>query len=182
MGGRPATAIATRDPLNRCRALVLAGTTGAVADEAVRARRETAAEARGDRGLGAFSVMPGYQEREPAMYFLLRQVSRLNPPRPRDFLGPPNPPPAPAGAPPRIPMYERLRLTGVPVFFIVGEHDMICPSDLIELCHGLVPNSRYHVVRDSGHSAYWEKPDEFNDKVLTFLQDVEGWQPTANEA
>ena len=183
MGGRPATAIATRDPLNRCRALVLAGTTGAVADEAVRARRETAAEARGDRGLGAFSVMPGYQEREPEKYFLLRQLSRLNPPRAKDFLGPPNPPPPAPGAPPRIPMYERLKVSGVPVFFLVGEHDMICPSDLIELCHGLVPQSRYHVVRDSGHSAYWEKPGEFNDKVLSFLQDVEGWQPApTNEA
>jgi 3-oxoadipate enol-lactonase len=181
MGGRPATALATRDPHNRCRALVLGGTTGAVADEAVQDRRETAAEARGERGLGAFSVLPGYEEREPHKYFLLRQVSRLNPPRPRDFLGSPNPPPPQPGQPPRIPMYERLRSSGVPVFFLVGEHDMICPADLIEMCHRLVPNSRYHVVKDSGHSAYWEKPEEFNQKVLDFLQDVEGWRPSPNE-
>jgi 3-oxoadipate enol-lactonase len=173
MGGRPATAIATRDPRNRARALVLAGTTGAVADQEVRRRRDEAQAARGDRGLGAFSVMPGYEEREPHNYFLLRQISRLNPSRPRDFLGPPNPPPPPPGSPPRLPMYERLAATGIPVFFVVGEHDMICPADMIRLCHGLVPNSRYHLVRDSGHSAYWEKPHEFNEVVLGFLQNAE---------
>jgi pimeloyl-ACP methyl ester carboxylesterase len=70
-------------------------------------------------------------------------------------------------------MYERLAATGIPVFFVVGEHDMICPADMIRLCHGLVPNSRYHLVRDSGHSAYWEKPHEFNEVVLGFLQNAE---------
>lgn len=173
MGARAATALATRDPKARVRALVLAGSTGAVADEAVRLRREEAAAARGDRGLGAFSVRPGYQDEDPASYFLLRQISRLNPPRPRDFLGPVNPPPVQPGQPPRIPMYERLSAAGIPVFFIVGEHDAICPPDMIEMCHSLVAGSRYHLVRDSGHSAYWEKPDEFNEHVLRFLQDVD---------
>jgi pimeloyl-ACP methyl ester carboxylesterase len=70
-------------------------------------------------------------------------------------------------------MYERLAATGVPVFFVVGEHDMICPADMIRLCHGLVPNSRYHLVQDSGHSAYWEKPAEFNDVVLRFLLEAD---------
>jgi pimeloyl-ACP methyl ester carboxylesterase len=176
MGGRPATAIATRDPRMRCRCLVLAGTTGAVADQTVRDRRESAAEARGDRGLGAFSVMPGFEEREPQRHFLLRQISRMNPPRPRDFLGPPNPPPPQPGQPPRVPMYERLAAAGLPVLFIVGEHDMICPADLIELCHRLIPGSCYHVVAGSGHSAYWERPEEFNDVVLQFLLDNETQQ------
>ena len=70
-------------------------------------------------------------------------------------------------------MYERLKQAGVPVFFIVGEYDMITPADMIEMCHCLVPGSRYHLVRDSGHSAYWEKPAEFNEHVLRFLQDVD---------
>jgi pimeloyl-ACP methyl ester carboxylesterase len=142
----------------------------------VRDRRETAAEARGDRGLGAFSVKPGFEEREPHAYFLLRQISRMNPSRPRDFLGPPNPPPPQPGQPPRVPMHERLAATGLPVLFVVGEHDMICPADLIEMCHGLIPGSRYHVVPDSGHSAYWEKPQEFNDVVLRFLLEIEDSQ------
>jgi pimeloyl-ACP methyl ester carboxylesterase len=174
MGGRPATALATRDPKNRVRALVLSGTTGAVADAAVRQRRDEAEAARGNRGLGAFSVHPPYKGRDPEGYFLLRQISRLNPPRPRDFLGAPNPPPPQTGDPPRIPMYERLRTTGVPVLYLVGEHDMITPADLIAMCHKLLPGqSRYHVAQDSGHSVYWEKPDEFNQVVLNFLREVD---------
>jgi 3-oxoadipate enol-lactonase len=179
MGGRTATALATRDPKQRVRALVLAGTTGAVADEAVRLRRDEAEAARNGRGLGAFSVRPGYKEDNPMGYFLLRQVSRLNPPRPKDFLGPPNPPPPQPGDPPRVPMYERLRDAALPVLYLVGEHDMITPPDLIEMCHRLIPGSRYHLAVESGHSVYWEKPAEFNDVVLRFLQDVEGAENAA---
>ena len=174
MGGRPATALATRDPKNRVRALVLSGTTGAVADEAVRRRRDEAEAQRGGKGLGAFSVRPGYKEDNPHGYFLLRQISRLNPPRPKDFLGPPNPPPPQPGDPPRIPMYERLQAAGIPVLYLVGEHDMITPPDLIEMCHRLLPGSRYHLARDSGHSVYWEKPHEFNDVALRFLREIDG--------
>ncbi len=172
MGGRCATALAVRDPKQRCRALVLAGTTGAVADDAVRRRREEAALVRGERGLGAFSVKPGFELEQPEMYFLLRQISRLNPARPDDFLGPLNPPPPPPGQPPRIPMAKRLADAGVPVQFVVGEHDMITPPDLIQMCHSLLPGSRYALIEDSGHSAYWEKPEVFNEIVLSFLLEV----------
>jgi 3-oxoadipate enol-lactonase len=179
MGGRPATALATRDPKQRARALVLSGTTGAVADESVRRRRDEAEAARDGRGLGAFSVHQSYKDRDPEGYFLLRQISRMNPPRAKDFLGAPNPPPPQPGDPPRIPMHERLQATGVPVLYLVGEHDMITPADLIAMCHALLPGqSRYHVARDSGHSVYWEKPDEFNRVVLDFLREVDATKTT----
>jgi 3-oxoadipate enol-lactonase len=174
MGGRIATMLATRDSKARVRALVLSGTTGAVADEVVRQGRDDAEAARGGKGLGAFSVYPPYKRANPAGYFLLKQISRLNPSRPRDFLGPPNPPPPAPGSPPRTPMYQRLQESGVPVLFLVGEHDMITPAHLIERCHSLVPGSRYHVALGSGHSVYWEKPDEFNQVVFDFLAGMDG--------
>jgi 3-oxoadipate enol-lactonase len=174
MGGRAATALATRDPKHRVRALVLSGTTGAVADETVRLRRDEAEAAREGKGLGAFSVYPPYKEQDPAGFFLLRQISRLNPSRPRDFLGPPNPPPLPPDAAPRVPMHVRLREAAIPVLYLVGEHDMITPADLIKLCHGLLPDSRYHVSLGSGHSVYWEKPDEFNAVAFDFLAHLDG--------
>ena len=174
MGGRAATMLATRDPKQRVRAVVLSGSTGAVADEAVRRGRDAAEAARGGKSLSAFSVHPSYKRANPEEYFLLRLISRMNPPRPKDFLGPANPPPPPADAPPRVPMYQRLREAGVPVFFLVGEHDMITPADLIEMCHGLLEDSRYHVALGSGHSVYWEKPEEFNEMVLRFLIEIDG--------
>jgi pimeloyl-ACP methyl ester carboxylesterase len=30
-----------------------------------------------------------------------------------------------------------------------------------------------HVVYGSGHSAYWEKPDEFNEVALSFLLEAD---------
>ncbi|HLF70856.1 MAG TPA: alpha/beta fold hydrolase, partial [Dehalococcoidia bacterium] len=77
------------------------------------------------------------------------------------------------GAPPRIPMHERLLATATPVQYIVGEFDMITPPDLIAMCHGLLPGSRYHLVKDSGHSAYWEKASEFNAIALRFLLEID---------
>jgi 3-oxoadipate enol-lactonase len=62
----------------------------------------------------------------------------------------------------------------MPVLYLVGEHDMITPADLIEMCHRLLPGSRYHLARGSGHSVYWEKPDEFNDVALRYLLEVDG--------
>jgi 3-oxoadipate enol-lactonase len=159
-----------RDPKQRCRALVLAGASGGVADDAVRERQDQAAATRGDRGLGAFSVAREYREKYPEGYFLLRQVSRLNPPRRRDFLSMANPSGPP---PPQSTVHQRLNTSGVPVLYIVGEHDMITPPAVIEGCHQLVANSRYYLVRGSGHSAYWEKPEEFNQVVMRFLMEAE---------
>ena len=50
---------------------------------------------------------------------------------------------------------------------------------MIEMCHKLVEGSRYYMVRGSGHSAYFEKPDEFNREVLDFLRSTE--QPGERE-
>ncbi len=168
MGGRSAISLALRAS-ERCKALVLAGTNGGVGDEAVRARQLKAAEARGDKGLGAFSVHPSFRDERPDFYFLLRQISRMNPPRPRDFLRTPPPP----GVVPRGPIHERLAAAGIPTFFVVGEHDLITPPDLIEMCHRLVPGSRFQVISGSGHSAYYEKAEVFNEAVLRFLQAVD---------
>jgi 3-oxoadipate enol-lactonase len=169
MGGRTAAAIVRS---GRCRALVLAGTNGGVSSDEIREAQREAADARGGLGLGNFSVHPAYKEERRVEHFLLQSISRLNPPRPRDFLHAPPPPPAP-GTPPRVPMRQRLVETGIPVLFVVGEHDRITSPKVMRLCHEAVPGSRLHIVRGSGHSAYFEKPAEFNEVVLSFLLEAE---------
>jgi 3-oxoadipate enol-lactonase len=168
MGGRSAIAVALRTP-ERCKALVLAGTNGGVTSEAIRQGQREAAAARNGRGLGAFSAAEAFRREQPALYFLLKQVSGLNPPRPPDFL---RPPVLNTTSPNRGPVHERLIASGIPVFYLVGEHDAITPPRVIELCHRLLPGSRYQVIEGSGHSAYWEKADVFNERVLAFLQEV----------
>jgi pimeloyl-ACP methyl ester carboxylesterase len=168
MGGRTALPLVLR-ATERCRAVVFGGTNAGVSDEAIQAAQQTAAAARGGRGLGNFSVADSFRDERPGLYFLLRQISRLNPSRPADFLRTP----PPAERQPRGNIAERLTATGVPILFLVGEHDAITPPDLIEMCHKRVAGSGFHRLLGSGHSAYFEKPDEYNEVVLRFLQQAD---------
>jgi pimeloyl-ACP methyl ester carboxylesterase len=54
--------------------------------------------------------------------------------------------------------------------FLVGRHDAITPPEIIERCHRAVAGSQYRLIEDSGHSAYFEQPEAFNDAVMTFLE------------
>ncbi len=161
MGGRTAVGFALRNP-GRCRAMVLAGTTGGAIDDGVRALQDAhRASPLGRQPLMRRAVSPGLKERAPHLDFLYRSIARLNPSRPKDFLAP-------------LPGYrgssaERLAAAGFPLLFLVGEHDAITPPAIIERCHLAVPGSRYQVIADSGHSAYFERAEAFNAAVLAFL-------------
>jgi 3-oxoadipate enol-lactonase len=62
-----------------------------------------------------------------------------------------------------------LAATGVPVMFVVGEQDVICPPSLVRVMHEAVPGSRFEVIPQAGHSAYFEAPEAFNAVLLDFL-------------
>jgi len=65
---------------------------------------------------------------------------------------------------------EGLDLLDAPTLFIVGENDPIFPPALIEQASALIPGSEMSVVAESGHSPYFERPDQWNDLVLRFLR------------
>jgi pimeloyl-ACP methyl ester carboxylesterase len=46
----------------------------------------------------------------------------------------------------------------------------------------LLPDSRYHVALGSGHSVYWEKPDEFNEVAFRFLARLDGIEVPEHDA
>jgi 3-oxoadipate enol-lactonase len=161
MGGRTAVGFALRNP-GRCRAMVLAGTTGGAVDDEIRDMQEAyRATEVGQLPLLKRAVSPELKERAAEMDFLYRAIARMNPPRPKDFLAP-------------IPGYrgssaERLAGAGFPILFLVGEHDAITPAGVIERCHRAVPGSQFVRIADSGHSSYFEQPAAFNAAVLAFL-------------
>ncbi|HXQ17449.1 MAG TPA: alpha/beta hydrolase [Caulobacteraceae bacterium] len=62
-----------------------------------------------------------------------------------------------------------LAATNVPVLFVVGEHDVLCPPRLLRIAHELVPGSRFEVIEGAGHSAYFEAPEAFNSLLLAYL-------------
>lgn len=162
MGGRVGIALALRSNIP-VRALVLSGTNGGAVDDAIRKRQEAAAKAREPQGLGPHSVAPDFKNERPDLWFLYQALGRLNPPRPRDFLA------LPPGF--RGSTAERLAASGVPILYLAGEHDAITPPDMIEMCHRIVGGSRFEVIAGAGHSTYFERPDVFNEVVLTFLRD-----------
>lgn len=161
MGGRTAVGFALRNP-GRCRAMVLAGTTGgAVTDEVRELQAAHRESADGRLTLMQRAISPALRERAAAMEFLYRAIARLNPPRPKDFLSP-------------IAGYtgssaERLANAGFPILFVVGRQDTITPPDVIKRCHRAVAGSQWTVIEDSGHSAYFEQPEAFNRAVTSFL-------------
>jgi pimeloyl-ACP methyl ester carboxylesterase len=161
MGGRTAVGFAWRNP-GRCKALVLAGTTGGAVDDAIRglqaAYRETDV---GRKTLTHRAISPALRERDERLEFLYRSINRLNPPRAKDFLAP-------------LPGYKGSSATllaeaGFPVLFLVGQHDAVTPPEIIEQCHRGVPGSRLAVIEESGHSTYFEQPRAFNEAVMEFL-------------
>jgi pimeloyl-ACP methyl ester carboxylesterase len=162
MGGRTAVGFSLRNP-GRCKAMVLAGTTGGAVDDDVREMQDAHRESEaGQLPLLKRAVSPELKQRAEEMDFLYRSIARLNPPRPRDFLAPI------AGY--RGSSAERLAQAGFPLLFLVGEHDAITPPHIIERCHRGVPGSRYAVIEGSGHSAYFEQPQAFNAAVMEFLE------------
>lgn len=57
---------------------------------------------------------------------------------------------------------------GKPVLFLTGLTDAIFPVEAIRRVQALVPGS-FLVEVSAGHSVFFERPDEFNDSVLSFL-------------
>lgn len=173
MGGWTCLAYALSQP-ERVRALVLASTTGTFADPdagpllAAVASRAAAAVARG--------VHPAVGERmteeQPALTALYRQIDALSTGLDKEAvrasLG------AHRTAPPQVMAHLR-----VPLLCITGEEDVVIPSEAVVNLARTVPNARLHRIARTGHSTYFERPNEFNEVVRQFLAEVDAEAPDA---
>ncbi|GMU39687.1 MAG: hydrolase [Chloroflexota bacterium] len=168
MGGRTAFGLLSRDP-ERIVSLTYSGTNGGCLDDRY---RELKARLEADGTLAGSLIQRAladtYRGESPEMAYLYARIRSLNPSRPSDFLKPTG----------RMVNYrgstaQRLIDSGLPILWIVGEHDRVVHRDLIAISHELTPGSRFHVVAEAGHSAYFERPDDWNRAVRTFLDEVE---------
>jgi len=171
MGGRTAAGLIRRAP-QRLRGVVFAGSTAGSVDDEIRElqRRYTASLPPDRRTLTHRALWPHYVEKNPRMAFLYRQINQLNPKRPADFLA-------------LQPGYRGtfspfLAESGVPILFLVGEHDAITPPHIVERAAALVPHALYRVIAEAGHSAYFERPEAFNAAVREFIGHVEAREAT----
>lgn len=67
---------------------------------------------------------------------------------------------------------EALSRVNVPTLFISGEEDPLFPPELLSSFVPHFSNARIEVVKDTGHSPYFERPAEFNRLLETHLTNV----------
>jgi pimeloyl-ACP methyl ester carboxylesterase len=56
------------------------------------------------------------------------------------------------------------------VLLLWGDHDRVFPLEVGERVKNLLPHVEWHVIREAGHLAQWEKPAIVNQFILSFLE------------
>lgn len=63
----------------------------------------------------------------------------------------------------------RLATMKVPALVIAGDEDAYAPPPVMKLFADRIAGAEFEVMQGVGHSAYWEKPNEWNQIVQRFL-------------
>ena len=159
MGGWTCLNFALRHP-QRVERLMMCDTHGGMRSRELDALWSETMRARVEPG----EIHPAAGERmyreQPALHFLYREISALNP-----TAGP-----AAMRGVPAASSDDSAQLT-LPVLFIAGEEDIVIPSPLIELASTHIPDARFTLVPECGHSVYFERAAIFNAILETFITD-----------
>lgn len=166
MGGWTCLGYAVTHP-ERVRGLVMADTMGGLTSPELTAAREAARARVGAQTLESGAYSAGFKARNPAGAFLYDAIRALNPPR-EQSLG--------SGAPMnRLSVSaEQAAAITTQTLFIEGEEDVLIPPEVIRVAQTMIPAARLAMVADAGHSVYFERPDEFNALLDSFLGEVDG--------
>lgn len=112
----------------------------------------------------ATGISPRFMAEQPALTFLYESLTRLNGERRTTTM-----------SEEEVKLYPK-HFEGyrTPTLIAGGVHDnFLTPTHHLHIA-GLVPGATTHTFQDSGHSAYWEEPAEFNRVLETFLKQ-HGW-------
>jgi len=79
-----------------------------------------------------------------------------------------------SGTPPEeLVITNKFHLVKSPTLFIHGAQDKNIPLEQVLNAYKLVPNARLEVIEECGHCPHIEKPAEFNEAVIAFLESSE---------
>jgi 3-oxoadipate enol-lactonase len=165
MGGWTVLGFATAYPA-RVDALVLCDTTAGVDDpEVIRQQAAALSELRkgGLTNILTRAYAADFAQREPMRHFLYQQISGLNRHVPPTLLS------TLTGLKHRVDAVVEKR---IPTELIVGAEDVIAPPSLMGLIAEKIPHARFVKIAGAGHSAYFERPEEFNRALLSFLKEA----------
>lgn len=160
MGGWTAILTAAVRP-ERIAGAVLGNTPGPVMTEEI----QTAMASIGDRvenvsDLPRLALAADLPERDPALAFLYRQLNALNPPLALD-----------TGTLLSYLDTEALAALDLPITMIVTDGDMLLPATALRSVAPIL-GAKVVEITGSGHSPYFERPDEFNAVVEGFLTEI----------
>jgi pimeloyl-ACP methyl ester carboxylesterase len=60
----------------------------------------------------------------------------------------------------------------LPVLLVVGSSDDLIPPEAVHEVAKIIPGARVVEIPDAGHSPYFERPEAWNETVLSFLSGV----------
>jgi pimeloyl-ACP methyl ester carboxylesterase len=66
-------------------------------------------------------------------------------------------------------LYRRAATVGVPILLLWGDEDQVTPADALKTAQTLLNPSRCHVIRECGHMAPFERPDEVAALFVNFI-------------
>ncbi len=165
MGGWTVCGFAASHP-ERASALILCDTTGGIeTTEAVKSHANIRERSQGNlKQILTNAYAKSFPEREPALCFLYQQISTLN------THVSPNLVPMLFGMKHNVkPIVEHK----IPTLLLVGEEDVLAPPQVMESIIDQIPHARFVKIPQAGHSAYFERPDEFNRIVSDFVRNVQ---------
>ena len=172
MGGWTAVEFARRSP-GRLRGLVLAATTGSIDLQTLGAPGALAAwQASSGKARNAIAVAGGHPatglrmlREQPAMALLYQMIDETNAAMPKEALR------ARMGAM-RTRAPEELASAGCPMLLIGNAEDVVMPPFAAAAIAARLPQARSALIQAAGHSAYFERPDEFNALLTGFLANL----------
>ena len=65
---------------------------------------------------------------------------------------------------------EVLQTVSVPLQFICGDGDYLCPPAVVEVLRGQYPQARFDIFENGGHGVFLTMPERFNQVVGDFLR------------
>lgn len=117
-----------------------------------------------DRGPVSIVIGPDVFAENPFKAYLYQQANAFNTTFDRSKLG------SFFSSESLVPLDELAKVK-CPVLVISGENDMLWPPHTLEAIVEALPDARQEIVKGSGHSPYFERPDIFNGLVEDFLKD-----------
>jgi 3-oxoadipate enol-lactonase len=158
IGGHYALRFALAHP-QRINGLVLADTLAGIAGDRIVAAKAAAGpipETLMERALGK-----QFRSQNENLTFLYQQIERLN----RADHPPETLVPSDVAAESLVTLKNR-------VLFVVGEHDPVAPPHAVSIAASMVPGAQFKLIANSGHSAYFEQPQAFNQSLLEFFSSL----------